>query len=639
VNLAFLSEAFARLHSRSTASVKSARLRGGTLALAPVLDLLRDPRWGRAEEYFGEDPFHVGQMGIAAVRGLQGQRPLADDRLFVTLKHFIHGSPQGGINIAPADISERTLREIYLVPFEMVLGATDAAAVMPAYNEVGGVPAHASFELLQKTGRERLGFQGPYFSDYRGITNLMARHKVVADLDEAALMALRAGIDAELPDAVAYARLPALVREGHVKEATLDTAVARILTLKFEAGLFERPYSDAARARKGTQTVADVALARRAAQRSLVLLKNDGVLPLDPNARMKLAIIGPNAKPPLFGAYSGHNPKALSVLDGLRAATAGSAVRIEHADGVWITPPYDGDPSHAPLKLVPPANNARRIAEAVELAKRSDLVVLVVGDNPTITREALTITRPNGAVVLPGDRRSIGLYGYQDALVDALLAAGKPVVALLLNGRPLATPRLADGASALLEGWYLGQEGGPAVADVLFGRVNPGGKLPVSIPRSAADLPIFYNRHLSADVNAAIEGPRQPLFPFGHGLSYTRFTLSAPRLSRTQIAVGDSVDVEVDVTNIGLRAGDEVVQLDVRDDISSVPRPVLELQGFQRVSLAPGVRRTLRFTLTPRELAFWNLDMQRVVEPGSFTISTGNSSSLLQSVSLSIRKP
>ncbi len=615
---------------------REARLRGATVGLSPVVDLLRDPRWGRAEEFFGEDPYHVSRMGIASVRGQQGRvRPLGPDKVFATLKHFVHGTPLGGLNIGPADVSERTLREIYLVPFRDLIREADPAIVMPAYNEVGGVPAHANRALLQDTGRKLLGFKGAYYSDYRGITNLVTHHAMAANHDEAAILAIDAGIDAELPDGAAFSRLPELVRSGRVAEAAIDVAAARTLRLKFEAGLFERPYSDARRAVRETNTAADIQLARKAAQKSLVLLKNDGVLPLDPRTRMRLAVIGPNAVEPLFGGYSGENPKAVGILAGVKAA-AGPNMTIEHADGVWITPPVAGDASHAPIAPVPEADNAVRIAAAVKVAERADVIVLAIGDNPTVTREALTITRPTGPLVLPGDRTSLGLYGDQDKLVDAMIATGKPIVALLLNGRPLATPRLAEKANALLEGWYLGQEGGNAFADVLFGKVSPGGKLPVSIPRSAGELPIYYNAHPSATVNAYIEGPRQPLFPFGHGLSYTSFELSEPRLARPQIGPGETAIVDVDVVNTGSRPADEVVQLYVRDDFSSVPRPVLELKGFRRVSLKPGERRTVRFELAPDALAFWNIDMQWVVEPGTFTISAGNSSVALKSTKLTV---
>lgn len=620
-----------------TVVAREARLRGATLALSPVLDLARDARWGRVEEFFGEDPYHVARMGVASVHGHQGrERPLGSERVYVTLKHFIHGTPAGGLNVAPADLSERTLRNLYQVPFAAAIEA-GAAGVMPSYNEVSGVPAHAHRELLQQAGRERLGFRGVYFSDYMGIQQLMSHHRMAADLDEAAVLALEAGVDAELPDARAYARLPALVRGGRIAEARLDDAVRRILLLKFEAGLFENPYADAARAVRETATAADRQLARRAAEKAIVLLKNEGgLLPLDPALPRRLAVIGPNAAPVLLGGYSGEPAQAVSVLDGLRAAAQGTALAIEHADGVWITPPTEEEPSHAPLQPVPQADNAARIAQAVELARRCDLVLLVLGDNPTVTREALTITRPSGRVVLPGDRSTLGLYGDQDALVEAVQATGKPIVALLLNGRPLATPRLADVAQALLEGWYLGQEGGHAVADVLFGRANPGGKLPVAIPRAAGELPMQHGRHPSAGLNAYIEGRSDPLFPFGHGLSYTRFELSAPCLSQAEIGVDGLVTVTVDVANTGTRAGDEVVQLYLRDDVSSVPRPLLELVGFERVTLAPGERRSVRFELGAEALGLWNLQMRRVVETGSFTLSAGNSSAALKSVVLRV---
>lgn len=614
-----------------TVTARQARLSGVTIGLSPVLDLMREPRFGRSEEFFSEDPYLTGQMGTAAVWGLQGrQRPLAKDRIYATLKHFVHGSPVGGLNIAPYDASERTMRENDLAPFAQVIKAADPAFIMPSYNEVAGVPSHANRALLRDTGRGRLGFRGAYISDYSAISNLKDQHHVVADNGQAAVVALMAGVDTELGDSDSFTQLPQLVRAGRVPEALVDAATARILSLKFEAGLFENPYVDAGRVVRETDTPADVRLARLAAQKAIILLKNDGVLPLDPSKALNLAVIGPNAVEPMLGGYSGENDKAVGVLEGLRAA-AGRNVRIEHADGAWITPP-DASGRHLPrgeIKLPSPAENAARIAQAVEVAQRADIVLLVLGDNTQVTREAVTTN-------LPGDRSTLGLFGDQDALVEAMIATGKPVIALLLNGRPLAVTRLADKANALLEGWYLGQEGGAAVADVVFGKVNPGGKLTVSIPRSVGELPVYYNHHPTADLNGYVEGRRRPLFPFGHGLSYTRFDISSPRLLKTEIKAGDAAIVEVDVTNTGQRAGDEVVQLYVRDDVSSVPRPVLELKGFQRATLKPGERRTLRFELTADALAFWDIDMNWLVEPGTFTVFAGSSSALLKSTPLAV---
>jgi beta-glucosidase len=610
---------------------RQARRRGATVVLAPVLDLIRDPRWGRSEEFYGEDPYLVGAFGTAAVRGLQGPgRPIGPDRVFATLKHFVHGTPQNGVNIGPSDMSERMLREAFLPPFARAIKEGHAAIIMPSYNEVGGVPSHANRHLLQEIGRNMLGFEGAYFSDYGGVEETAELHHMGKDKDDAAVLAMRAGVDANLPEGDAYRNIPALVQAGRIPIESVDAAVGRVLALKFEAGLFEQPYVDEARAVKVLADPAGPGLARAVAQKAIVLLKNDGILPLDPNRPMTLAVIGPNSVAPHLGGYAGLPDKAIGVLEGIQAA-AGPRLKIEQADGVWITQrTSSGKPmAGGSVHRVPAGENDARISEAAALAARSDVVLLVVGDNEEVTRET---TSP----FAPGDRDSLSLFGDQDKLVDAILAAGKPVVALLLNGRPLSVTTLADKANALIEGWYLGEQGGNAVADVLFGKINPGGKLTVSIPRSVGDLPVYYDRHPSSRKNPYIEGKIQALFPFGHGLSYTTFDISAPRLAKPGIAVGEIAQVEVDVVNTGKTAGDEVVQLYIRDDVSSVPRPVLELRGFQRISLKPGEKRTVRFELAPDALAFWDIDMNFVVEPGTFTISAGASSASLKSTKLAV---
>jgi len=608
---------------------REARLNGATIAFGPILDLSRDPRYGRVEEFYSEDPYLAGQIGVAAVRGLQGRsRPLAKDRAFATLKHFVHGAPQAGLNIAPADISERTLRETFLAPFAAVIKSANPASVMPSYNELEGVPSHANKALLQDAGRKRLGFKGAYFSDYDAIANLMRQHHIVADLDQAAILALKTGVDADLPNGESYSRLAPLVRGKKISATYLDAAVVRILAMKFEAGLFEDPYVDLSRALAQTNTPADIELARTVAQKSLVLLKNDGILPLDPGATVKLAVIGPNSVVPLLGGYSGVNDKSVGILAGVKAA-AGPNIIIEQADGVWTTDMASPTPPYNPIHFASSKDNAARIPLAVDVAKRSDVVLLVVGDRPDITREAVAFTAP-------GDRNSLELFGDQDRLIEAVIATGKPIIALLINGRALSVNRLAEKANALVEGWYLGQEGGNAFADVLFGKVNPSGKLPVSFPKSVGQLPIFYNHHPTLGLNQYVEGEHMPLFPFGHGLSYTTFEMSAPVLAKTRITAHDTVVVEVDVRNTGNRSGDEVVQLYVRDDISSVPRPVLELRDFQRVALKPGESRVVRFKLDPDALAFWNIDMKWLVEPGTFTILAGPSSVTLKSTKLTV---
>lgn len=613
-------------------TAKEIRVRGGTIVLSPVVDLARDPRYGRVEEFYGEDPRHVAVMGAAAVRGFQGpQRPIGRDRVFATLKHFVHAAPQGGLNIAPADASERTMREAFLVPFAEIVRTADPACIMPSYNEVEGIPAHASVDLLQRTGRRRIGFDGAYTSDYGGIGNLVTHHHVAASKLDAAVLAMNAGVQADLPDGECYVHLPELVRAGRVSQDQLDAAVAKILALKFEAGLFENPYVDPRRARHETNTPAAIRLSRTVAEKSVVLLKNDGIVPLQPKGQLKLAVIGPNAAEPMFGGYSGANARAVGVLDGiLRSAPKG--VTVEHSVGVWITAP-DKDGRHETFPIASsgtrPEENRARIALAREVASRSDVILLVLGDVPEITREAVDFN-------MPGDRSSLGLWGQQDDLVEAMIATGKPIVALLLNGRPLTVTRLAEKANALFEGWYLGQEGGNAFADIMFGRVNPGGKLAVSFPRSVGELPAYYNRHPSADLNQYIEGQRKPLFPFGHGLSYTTFVVSEPRLGSPRIAANEGVDVAVEVTNTGERSGDEVVQLYIRDEVSSAPRPVLELKAFRRLTLAPGEQKTVSFRLTPDDLAFWDINMKWTVEPGSFVVSAGPSSTELKSTKLEV---
>lgn len=609
---------------------RQARVRGVGVGLSPVLDLIRDPRWGRVEEFFGEDPYLVGEMGAASVRGLQGRtRPIAKDRILATLKHFVHGVPQNGLNISPSDMSERALRENFLPPFQKAI-RNGAAIIMPSYNEIGGVPSHGNHVLLTETGRELLGFKGAYFSDYGAVGELATKHHIAANLLDAGVLAIKAGVDVDLPDGDSYLQLPAAIKAGRLPISYLDAAVARVLALKFEAGLFENPYVDPAKASAVLTDPAGPELALRTAHKSLILLKNDGILPLDPAKPTKIALIGPNSVEPRLGGYSGRPTKAVGVLEGIRAVI-GDKVVVDQADGVWINNPDSKGQRHpyGPMKSTPKSDNDKRIEEAVSVAARSDIVVLVVGDNEQVTREATS-------AAAPGDRNSLTLYGDQDRLVDAVLATGKPVVTVLINGRPLAITTLATKANAIVEAWYAGEQGGRAIADVLFGNVNPGGKLTVTFPRSVGEIPAFYNRHPTSDGVPYVEGKRTPLFPFGHGLSYTTFEISPPRLSKLTVSAKETVTVEVDVTNTGARQGDEVVQIYIRDVVSSAPRPILELKAFRRVSLQSGERQTLTFQLQPDDLAFWDIDMKWSVEPGEFQISAGNTSAKLQHVVLTV---
>ncbi|MDC7684180.1 glycoside hydrolase family 3 N-terminal domain-containing protein [Asticcacaulis sp. BYS171W] len=607
---------------------KEMRARGANLALAPVVDVCRDPRWGRVEETYGEDTHLMGVMGKAAVTGFSGtERKLAKDKVFATLKHMTgHGQPERGINTAPAQISERVLREVFFPPFEKIVKETPIAAVMPSYNEIDGIPSHANKWLLTTILRKEWGFKGVTVSDYFALKEMQTRHRLVPDLTEAAYRAVKAGVDIETPDGEAYPNLIALVKAGRVTEAEIDAIVRRILELKFLGGLFEAPYVDANAADGLTATPDAVKLAREAAVRSAVLLKNDGVLPLDGKKVGKLLLLGTHAKDTPIGGYSDIPRHVVSIHEGLEKEAKAQGFILDYREAVRLTKVRDW--AEDKVEFTDPAVNAKLIAEAVEAAKSADTIVMVLGDNEQTSREAWWETHL-------GDRDSLDLIGQQNDLAAAIFALNKPTVVFLLNGRPLSINLLQDKANAIIEGWYLGQETGHAAADLLFGHANPGGKLPISIPRSVGQLPVFYNAKPTANRNY-LGGDNTPLYPFGFGLSYTSFALSAPRLSKATIKATDSVTVSVELTNTGKVAGDEVVQLYIRDDVSSVTRPIKELKGFRRVTLTPGAQTMVELTITPADLQFYDTDMKRVVEPGTFTIMTGANSVDLKTVTLTV---
>ena len=610
-------------------AAREMRAVGANLALAPVVDVARDPRWGRIEETYGEDPHLVGEMGLAAIRGFQGTTlPLANDKVYVTLKHMTgHGQPESGTNIGPANVSERTLREVFFPPFERAVSELPIGAVMPSYNEIDGIPSHANRWLLHDVLRQEWGFKGAVLSDYFAIRELNTRHKMFDTLEDAAVRAMDATVDFETPDGEAYNLLPKLVREGRVSEAQIDDAVRRILTLKFQAGLFENPYVDAKAAARKTETADAIALAREAARQSIVLLKNDQkLLPLDASKIQRLAVIGTHANDTPIGGYSDIPRHVVSVLEGMKAEGKGK-FEVDYAEGVRLTKSRVW--AEDAVELVDDATNDKLRAQALETAKNADTILLVLGDNEQLSREAWADNHL-------GDRNTLELIGPQNKLAEEIFALGKPVVVLLLNGRPLSVKYLSEKAPALIEGWYLGQETGNAVADVVFGRANPGGKLPVTIARDVGQLPMFYNHKPSAR-RGYLFAETSPLYPFGYGLSYTTFDIAAPVLEKPTIGRYNNVKVRVDVTNTGARAGDEVVQLYVRDDLASVTRPVKELKAFERVTLAPGEKKTVTFELTPRDLSLWNVDMKRVVEPGTFTISAGPNSVDLKSATLTVK--
>ena len=609
----------ALLHDVFTAVAQEVRAAGAQQCLAPVLGLARDPRWGRTEETYGEDPYLVSRLGVAAIEGFQGTGPMIDkSHVLATAKHFaVHSQPEGGTNVAPGNYSERVIREYFFKPFKAAVEEAHVASVMPSYNEIDGIPSHSNGHLLIGVLRHEWGFQGVVVSDYFGITELMRVHHVVGTKEAAAKMALESGVDVELPFPDAYPSLVDQVREGKVAEATVDRAVAHILREKFLLGLFDDPYVDPAYAVKVTNDADHQKLALQAARETIILLKNeDHLLPLDVSKYKRIAVIGPNAADVHLGGYSGNPGHGVSILQGIKNRV-GPGTEVLYSEGVKITetpPDWNADK----VVLGDPALNAQRIEEAVKTAKKADAIILVLGGNEQTSREAWAPDHK-------GDRDSLDLLGNQDDLAKAMLATHKPVVVFLIHGRPNSINYIAENVPAILDGWYLGQEGGTAAAEVLFGDYNPGGKLPITVPRSVGQLPDYYYQKPSAK-REYLDDSTQPLFPFGWGLSYSTFKYANLHLTPDTIGPDGTTQVSVDVTNTSQIRGDEVVQLYIRDEVSSVTRPVKEMRGFRRITLDPGQTKTVVFPLGFDELSFLNRDMHRVVEPGTFKIMVGGNS-------------
>jgi beta-glucosidase len=604
-------------------TAEEARVRGTHQALTPVVDVAREPRWGRVEETFGEDPYLVSCMAVAAVRGFQGDASFKNkNRIIATLKHFAaHGQPESGTNCAPVNVSERVLREVFLPPFRKAVQEAGAVSVMASYNEIDGVPSHANKWLLKDILRKEWGFKGYVVSDYFAIRELHERpelfgNHLAEDGRQAAALAVKAGVNIELPDPDCYRHIVELVRRGVLRESLIDGLVAPMLHWKFRMGLFEDPYVDPEAAEKIVGCNTHRVLALEAARKTITLLKNENsVAPLNLNKIRTIAVIGPNADRVLLGGYSGKPKHVTTLLQGIRNRV-GNSVKILYHEGCKIT--VGGSWQQDEVQPGDPVEDRRSITAAARLARKADVVVLAIGGNEQTSREAWMGNHL-------GDRASLDMAGLQDELVDAVVATGKPVIAFLFNGRPLSIRNLAEKVPVIFECWYLGQETGPAVAEVLFGDVNPGGKLPITIPRSAGHVPAYYN-HKPAARRGYLFDEVSPLYAFGFGMSYATFEISRPRLSKKTIRPDESAVLRVDVSNTGEDAGDEVVQMYIRDKVSSVTRPVKELKGFERVSLAPGQRKTVAMNITPEHLAFYDIRMKRVVEPGEFEIMVGNSS-------------
>ncbi len=608
---------------------------GARQSLAPVLDVTRDPRWGRIEETYGEDPYLAAELGCAYIRGIQGEH-LADG-VIATGKHMVgHGLAEGGLNQAPAHLGPREMRDEQLFPFEAAVREAGVASIMPAYCDVDGVPCHASHELLTGILRDEWGFDGIVSSDYVGLHMLSTQHRLTTDLAVAAAFGLRAGVDAELPGTVVYGEpLLRALADGLVDEALIDTTVERALRMKFRLGLFEHPFVEPPSTELLSALADDEArVARELAVRSLVLVENDGVLPIRSDIA-RVAVIGPIADSAreLLGDYAHllhietllemrHNGNAFgfpltdeivpadelagrrTILDAIGARLPGADV--QHARGTGI---HDGTDAE--------------IAEAVELARASEVAIVVLGERSGLTDNATT-----GEF---RDRLELGLMGRQQELLEAVVATGTPVVLVVISGRPLSIEWAARHCAAVLLAWVPGEAGPEAIAATLAGDENPGGKLPISVPRHVGQVPVSYRHHptggRSNPKGDYVDGPTSPLWPFGFGRSYTTFELSNLRLDRAQVPTdGGEVTITADVANTGDRRGDEVVQLYIRDPEATVARPVLELRGFCRVGLAPGEQRSVSFRLSAEQFAYVGADYRRVVEPGTIKVFVGSSS-------------
>ena len=614
-----------------------ARAAGNALVLAPVLDLSRDPRYGRVEEMYSEDPYLVAQLGIAAVKGLQGPSDNLDqNHVFATAKHFVHGQPENGTNVGPNDFSERTMRSVFFYPFEQVIKNGHIAAVMPSYNENnGGIPSHANTWLLKDVLRKQWGFAGLTVSDYTAVEQLAGLQHVAANNAAAGLLAFRSGVDMELPAPSAYPSLVDAVKTGKLSGIELDEAVGRVLTAKFRAGLFEHPYVDEDRAAAEVGSKEHAKLARQVADEAIVLLKNkDNILPLDPAKIKTLAVIGPNGKKERLGGYSGLPPYYVSIVDGVQSR-AGAGTKVVFAEGCRISEP-DTAPNLNTLgtyKAPDPQTDQKLIQDAVETAKGADVIVLALGGNEIVSRESIGNMGPGMSML--GDSDTLELPGRQNELVHEIAKLGKPTVAVLLNGKAYAIEQLASEVPAILEGWYLGQETGNSVAGVLFGDVNPSGHLPVTIARNVGQLPVYYYKTPAAR-RGYVFHENTPLFPFGYGLSYTTFTFGKPAAERDQISPNGRARVSVVVTNSGTRAGDEVVQMYIHHPVSSVVQPVIALHGFKRVHLEPGASATVSFEIGPDQLSILDAHMNRVVEPGAVDVLLGASSVETSAIRLTV---
>jgi len=596
------------IEQEACVSAREASAAGIDWTFAPMVDIARDPRWGRIAEGAGEDPYLGSAMAVARVKGFQGKDVRAQGSILACAKHFAaYGAAEGGRDYNSAEISERTLREVYLPPFKAAIDA-GVWTFMSAFNDIAGVPCTANQWLLTNVLRNEWAFKGFVVSDWNAIDELR-NHRIAATRTDAGLLALNAGVDMDMVAGIYQNEIAEAYRMKQISLEVIDRSVRRVLRTKFAYGLFDNPFRncDTLREKKDILTPENLALARTVAQQSIVLLKNEkGILPLSKSIGT-IALIGPfvdERRHPL-GPWSaaGQMENVVTILDGMKSYVP-QKTKLLFVKGCATT----GD-------------HGFEVNKAVGVAQQSDVVIMVLGEEERMSGEAAS-------------RSTLDLPGRQEELLKAIKATGKPIILVLMNGRPLALTREAEDVNAIVESWFLGTQTGNAIADIIFGNVNPSGKLPVSFPRSVGQIPnysSYKNTGRPFDksnqfTSRYIDTPNSPLYPFGYGLSYTSFVYSSIGVSSQTIARNQNITVYVDVENIGKRKGDEIVQLYVQDAVASVARPVKQLKGFKKITLEPGEKKKVEFVITPDALAFYNLEMKKVVEPGTFKVFIGGNS-------------
>ena len=581
------------------------RATGAHWTFTPNIDVARDARWGRTGETFGEDPYLVTRMGVATIKGFQGKDFIGEDKVIACAKHLIAGSePSNGTNAAPMDVSERTLREVYLPPYKAAVEEAKVFTLMAAHNELNGIPCHADRWMMNGIMRGEYKFNGFIVSDWMDIERIHQLHHVAPTMKDAYYESVDAGVDMHMHGPGYLEGVVALVKEGRLSELQIDRACSAILEAKFKLGLFENPFVDLKKSSNVLYNKKHQQSALEMAEKSIVLLKNENLLPLDFSNYKNILVTGPNANNhTILGDWTLEQPDAnvITILDGIKeAAGVGKVKFYDYGDDVR-------------------QSDMNKVKEAAALAKQSDLAIVVVGENPLRYQK----TKTTGENV---DRMSLDLLGVQDELVKQIHETGVPTIVVLVGGRPLSVNWIAQHVPALIQAWEPGSLGGRALANILTGKVNPSAKLPMSIPRHSGQIQLIYNHKPSQYFHKYKDGASTPLYPFGYGLSYANFVIGKPEVSQVKVKANESFNVTVKIANNSEVSGTEVVQLYIRDMYSSVTRPVKELKDFVRVSLKPHESQTVTFTITPDKLAFFNREMQYVVEKGMFEVMVGSSS-------------